>query len=361
MQHEIPYSEGGRLINTKDVRRVHPDDRDIDYKNPENQWQFNGFIDLADPNLTKEEKVEAKRIQEEQLAQFMPPVVVPDDMIQERITVPGCVEEPETESWLIMRKPKAEAKGLRPCIFYIMGGGTVSVYPEQAPTFDMARFYDAVTVSPAYRDSVAAEYPAAINDLHAAYQWVLDNAGELGVDPAKILVIGPSTGAHLALSITFRLKRYGIKPCGVVSLSPICDERGLYPSSRTWYDCWDGVALQQCYRQYLGNNFANPLVGPEAMPGRATVEECKGFPALFLNTQELDPDRDAAAHLALTMWEAGVFCDFHVWAGINHNGQIVNHDPDVQQPEFDELFSGLVRKFIADCFKYDMSRDWLYE
>jgi acetyl esterase/lipase len=41
-------------------------------------------------------------------------------------------------------------------------------------------------------------YPAAVNDVRAAVQWVRGRATELKIDPARIGLIGDSAGAHLA-------------------------------------------------------------------------------------------------------------------------------------------------------------------
>lgn len=52
-----------------------------------------------------------------------------------------------------------------------------------------------------YRLSTQALYPAAVHDVEAALQWMKLNADTLGIDPARIAVLGFSAGGQLAALI----------------------------------------------------------------------------------------------------------------------------------------------------------------
>ncbi len=54
-------------------------------------------------------------------------------------------------------------------------------------------------VSSEYRLNGEARWPAHIHDAKAAIRWIRAQAGALGVDPAKVVAVGSSAGAHLAL------------------------------------------------------------------------------------------------------------------------------------------------------------------
>jgi arylformamidase len=60
----------------------------------------------------------------------------------------------------------------------------------------------------------------------AALKWLIDHAGELGFDPAKIVIAGSSAGAHLAAMLC--LKNPQIK--GAILLSGIYDLEPLVPT-----------------------------------------------------------------------------------------------------------------------------------
>lgn len=69
-----------------------------------------------------------------------------------------------------------------------------------------------VCVAPQYRLSGEAVWPAQIDDVDAALHWVQDHAAELGVDPARISMLGHSSGGHLALLAAARNARAAGRP-----------------------------------------------------------------------------------------------------------------------------------------------------
>lgn len=56
-----------------------------------------------------------------------------------------------------------------------------------------------ITVTVSYRLVKQAIFPAALQDVNCAVQWVHDHVAEYGGDPEKLVLIGGSAGAHLTL------------------------------------------------------------------------------------------------------------------------------------------------------------------
>jgi acetyl esterase/lipase len=79
-----------------------------------------------------------------------------------------------------------------------------------------ARGFTAVAAQ--YRLLDAAAWPAQLDDAVAACAWVRDNAGALGVDPAKLVVQGHSAGAQMGL-MTGTLAA-GVRPAAIVAYYP---------------------------------------------------------------------------------------------------------------------------------------------
>jgi len=93
---------------------------------------------------------------------------------------------------------KAKAKRL-PAIIIIHGGGWRSGNRTQHYSLaERLAEKGFVCFTPAYRLSTDTLYPAAVQDLKAAVQWVKTNASKYKVDTGKIVVLGFSAGGQLA-------------------------------------------------------------------------------------------------------------------------------------------------------------------
>ncbi len=96
---------------------------------------------------------------------------------------------------------KTKAKSL-PAILIIHGGGWRSGNRTQHyPLAQRLAEKGYVCITPAYRLSTDALYPAAVQDLKAAITWIKRNARQYKVDTAKIVCLGFSAGGQLATLI----------------------------------------------------------------------------------------------------------------------------------------------------------------
>lgn len=100
---------------------------------------------------------------------------------------------------LDLHVPK-EGGGLRPVVVFFHGGGWItgsrdSVSLHLLPW--MERGWATANVS--YRLARDALAPAAVWDARHAVRWVVEHAGEHGLDPDRVVLGGFSSGAHLAL------------------------------------------------------------------------------------------------------------------------------------------------------------------
>jgi acetyl esterase/lipase len=87
-----------------------------------------------------------------------------------------------------------------PVIFSIHGGA-LEIGDRREETFVGQRFAAAgyLTVVTSYRLSPQVSHPAHIQDVAAAFAWVKRNIRARGGDPDRIIVIGHSAGAYLAM------------------------------------------------------------------------------------------------------------------------------------------------------------------
>ena len=270
---------------------------------------------------------------------------------------PGCPEDPEAVHGVYAVIPD-RPKRRRPVIFFIMGGCFFMQDPRLYPQLlRWAKRFNAVVVSPKYSTLLDGRYPLQVNECHAAYQWMLDNAEMLQINPDKVVIFGLSTGAQLAASLAFRLKRYGFTPRGCVLCDPMIDDRGTFPSSRITKSSSDARLAHAMYVGYVGEeNVGLDYLGPEAFANHATVDECKGLCPMFINAGESDQDRDPAIQFASKLYEAGVFTTLRVWGGAGHATLFNSTEGPLSERFYADLFGD-----IQDCLKYDLRRPWTAE
>ena len=96
-------------------------------------------------------------------------------------------------------RPK-KVDGPAPGIVFVHGGAWVHGDPSQAAgnALHFAR-HGIATVSISYRLAPAHRFPAPLDDVRRGLRWVRTHAEELGIDPRRLVLLGLSAGAHLAM------------------------------------------------------------------------------------------------------------------------------------------------------------------
>lgn len=95
-----------------------------------------------------------------------------------------------------------QAKGPLPIVLYLHGGGFRILSKDTHWVFGLLfarRGYLVVNVS--YRLAPRHPFPAALEDVCRAYEWVVHNAERLGGDVRQLVVAGESAGANLATAL----------------------------------------------------------------------------------------------------------------------------------------------------------------
>ena len=92
------------------------------------------------------------------------------------------------------------AGGPAPAVVFVHGGAWMHGDPSQAAgnALHFAR-RGIATISISYRLAPAHRFPAPLDDVRHGLRFVRAHAAELGIDPARIALMGLSAGAHLAL------------------------------------------------------------------------------------------------------------------------------------------------------------------
>ena len=98
-----------------------------------------------------------------------------------------------------------------PLLVYFHGGGWVlgDLETHDQPCRFLARGSGAMVLSVAYRLAPEHPFPAPVEDCLAALRFAIDNAAELGADPARVGVGGDSAGGNLAAVVSQLAARDG--------------------------------------------------------------------------------------------------------------------------------------------------------
>ncbi len=95
--------------------------------------------------------------------------------------------------------PAGAANGA--CVIELFGGGFVRGHRggHYEGVFQRFAALGYVCIAPDYRHAPDTKWPGQMEDAKAAVRWTKDNAGRLGIDPARVVLAGYSAGALIAL------------------------------------------------------------------------------------------------------------------------------------------------------------------
>jgi len=113
----------------------------------------------------------------------------------------------------------------RPAILFFFGGGwrigDARAFIGQAKAFARRGFVAALADYRVFSRDRTTPLDA-IDDAQGALAWVKDHAGQLAVDPGRIVLAGGSSGGHLALFSTMSLPADD-RPAALVLFNPVVD------------------------------------------------------------------------------------------------------------------------------------------
>ncbi|PXA68319.1 alpha/beta hydrolase [Cryobacterium arcticum] len=206
-------------------------------------------------------------------------------------------------------------------LLWIHGGGLLfgDARQDEALCAQTARDLGIVVVSANYRFAPEHPFPAAHNDVYAAWQWMLAHAAELGLDPARLVVGGESAGAGLAAALVQRLHDDdAVQPVAQWLFAPMIDDRTAADESLDSVDhwVWNNRANRVGWSGYLGDDFARHDLPPYAAAARRT--DLRGLPPAFIAVGDIElfyaEDRDYADRLE----QAGVPVELDIVPGAPH-------------------------------------------
>lgn len=171
-------------------------------------------------------------------------------------------------------------------------------------------------VSVDYRLSPEHKFPAAVEDSVAAFRWLAQNAGRLGIDPARIAVMGDSAGGNLASVVALVTKTEAVKPCLQVLVYPVT-AGALHTASKATFGKRYFLTQQSIdwyYAQYTSADThpKDPMLAPFFAP------DLSGLPQALIYTAGFDPLVDEGRDYAERLQEAGVETTYRCFDSLVH-------------------------------------------
>lgn len=213
-----------------------------------------------------------------------------------------------------------------PVVLWVHGGGFVFGTPQadHARCSAYADELGAVIVSVDYRLAPEAPFPAGLDDIDAALRWVRASAGELQLDPERLILAGASAGAGLVASMA-QLARDRGDPAPLLQLLiyPMLDDRTALlrdHAGRGWFG-WTPRSNRFGWSSYLGR-----APGQDAPPyaAAARAEDLAGLPPAWIGIGDIDLFQPEAATYAARLNAAGVPCELVVVSGAYHGFDTVD-------------------------------------
>ncbi|MFE2756363.1 alpha/beta hydrolase [Actinosynnema sp. NPDC059335] len=221
-----------------------------------------------------------------------------------------------------------------PGVYHIHGGGMITGNRFRGAQWFVPWIeeFDVVAATVEYRLAPENPDPTPVEDCYAGLEWFTRNAAEFGFDPDRVLVMGGSAGGGLAAGVTLLARDRGGPGIAWQFLScPMLDDRDQTVSTRQIVDGvpWARDSNRFGWQSLLGERYGTDDVSVYAAPARAT--DLSGLPPTYLDVGDAEVFRDEVVAFASKLWEAGINCELHVWAGGFHGfGMIYSAQVSVQ-------------------------------
>jgi acetyl esterase/lipase len=240
----------------------------------------------------------------------------------------GIVAEDRTVGTIPIKvfRPATAAATPAAGLLWMHGGGfvmgTVNDTESVIPGYELAARAGAVVISVGYRLAVdGVRFPAPLDDVMAAWRFLAQSSGELGIDPARIFIGGASVGASLATAAAVRLRDAGEPmPRGLLLAYPLL-HFPTPPTDPALLAELDTVPAMLRFPEQYQLGIVHNYVGrvddlpSDVVPGNFPVD---GLPEAWIAPSEYDDLRASGELFAWQLKEAGIPVHLEVARGMVH-------------------------------------------
>jgi acetyl esterase/lipase len=255
------------------------------------------------------------------------------------------------ELWITPDGPRAllyrpeGARGPLPGVMHSHGGGYMFGLPEQSHRRNgaLALELGVAALSVDYRKAPEHPYPAALNDMIAAWHW-MQGQGDRFI-PGRIALLGESAGGGLAAALALALRDAGgVQPVFQCLIYPMIDDRTGSPAN-PWtgprHHVWTAASNVAGWTAYLGHAPGGEGVSYLAAPARAA--NLSDLPPAWIGSGDIDLFVAEDVDFAMRLIARQIPCEIRVIPGAYHAFQ--RQAPEAMQTRLFEsgYFAALVR------------------
>jgi acetyl esterase/lipase len=250
----------------------------------------------------------------EMLAALPAPVVETEVTVEERLIANSNASADGEVRALVYRHPDSSVGA---GVLWVHGGGYIFGSAEDDRARVIAEELACTVVSVDYRLAPEHPFPAGIEDCYASLVWMVENAAELKIDPARVAIGGASAGAGMAAGLAhFNRDRGGPQLAFQLLLYPMLDN--LHDTASGQYvnhPVWNQQTSFNAWEMYL-----NGSPGVEASPYAAATRaaDLAGLPPAYICVGAEDLFRDESIDYARRLIAAGVPSELAVFPGLFH-------------------------------------------
>ncbi len=202
---------------------------------------------------------------------------------------------------------------------YLHGGGmilgSIELYDRVVAGYVEASGVPLLSVD--YRLAPEAPHPGPVEDAYAGLTWLVDNAAEFDIDPARVGLMGDSGGGGLAAGAALLARERGITVAKQILIYPMLDDRNTTPDpTLAPFAGWSYDNNYTGWHALLGELVGGEDVPSVAAPARAG--NLSGLPSTYVEVGELDIFRDQSIEYARRIALTGTSIELHVHPGVPH-------------------------------------------
>lgn len=194
-------------------------------------------------------------------------------------------------------------------IYYIHGSGYALCSPRTHRRLAswLSRSTGAPVFSVDYRLAPRHRFPAAADDVHAGWEWLLSSTG---LPAGSVVVAGDSAGGHLAVDLMLHGSADAVQSAALVMFSPVADLTLALARNREQLRrdpacrASDAARLVQLYCR--GTDPAHPRLAHDVASGPT-------LPPTLIQAGGAEMLADDARRLAADIRRAGGTCELQVW------------------------------------------------